>query len=776
MADLVGKKLGRYTVTALIGQGGMATVYRAHDPVLDREVAIKIMHGHLAADPAFVGRFQHEAQAVAALSHPNIVKVFDFGTEVDSYYMVMELIDGSTLANLLTERAAAASPGRGAALSSKEILRIFPPLCSAVDYAGARGMVHRDIKPANVLLTAQGDPVLTDYGIAKLMGATSYTVAGMVMGSAHYMSPEQVQGFPTDVRSDIYSLGVCLFEALAGKVPYDAETTASILAQHLSAPIPPAQRLNPNLPADIQAVVDKVLAKEPENRFQKATALATALQTILSLPGTSTTGTRPVQNLAATVIVQGAPQGARAYTPTGIPIPTPTPTGIPRPTPTGTPVVTAPTRIDSGPQPIHVPVGATRLEQVALAPESPSPYASLGAQSSARRRKKKPWPLIIGAAVVGVALVVAVILLTGGGDKGGEATVTTLPGGIPTGATMVVPTTAMLPQIAQLINEGDSLVRNGQLDEAIDKYNEALKTSPDSDLARTQLGIAYYLHRGFPRDMAPQQLQIATTANPLNGTALDFLGLSLLAVVTEYQTGDLATAEQACRGALKINMRDAQAHAFLARILATDGRLDEAQPEIQTALDLAPKDPWVLASAGWVRSLQSQWTEAATFYQQAIATRPKWAAFLHLYAEALRESGQSQQAMGIYANELLLGQGYEAAAHEGMGVTLWKLGDLAGAVTNLEASLALDATGHYAHWALGAVLDEQGLYDAALPHLQAATMAAPNSAGYQEWLGDCLFNLGRYPEARGAVDKALQIDPNRSGAQSIAAQLQQKGF
>ena len=335
VADLVGKTLGRYTVTALIGQGGMATVYRAHDPVLDREVAIKVMHGHLAADPAFVGRFQHEAQAVAALSHPNIVKVFDFGTEVDSYYMVMELIDGSTLANLLTERAAAASPGRGAALSSKEILRIFPPLCSAVDYAGARGMVHRDIKPANVLLTAQGDPVLTDYGIAKLMGATSYTVAGMVMGSAHYMSPEQVQGFPTDVRSDIYSLGVCLFEALAGRVPYDAETTASILAQHLSAPIPPAQRLNPNLPADIQAVVDKVLAKEPENRFQKATALATALQTILSLPGTSTTGTRPVQNLAATVIVQGAPQGARAYTPTGSD-PDPDPTGIPT-DPTGTP-------------------------------------------------------------------------------------------------------------------------------------------------------------------------------------------------------------------------------------------------------------------------------------------------------------------------------------------------------------------------------------------------------------------------------------------------------
>ena len=127
------------------------------------------------------------------------------------------------------------------------------------------------------------------------------------------------------------------------------------------------------------------------------------------------------------------------------------------------------------------------------------------------------------------------MLLTGAGDKGGQATVTTLPGGVLHGGSMMVPTTALLPQIAQLINEGDSLVRNGQLDEAIDKYDEALKTSPDSDLARTQLGIAYYLHRGFPRDMAPQQLQIATTANPMNGTAWDFLGLSLLAVFTDYQ-------------------------------------------------------------------------------------------------------------------------------------------------------------------------------------------------------------------------------------------------
>jgi tetratricopeptide (TPR) repeat protein len=331
-------------------------------------------------------------------------------------------------------------------------------------------------------------------------------------------------------------------------------------------------------------------------------------------------------------------------------------------------------------------------------------------------------------------------------------------------------------QIAQFINEGDSLVRNGQLDEGIAKYEEALKSSPQSDAARAQLGIAYYLHRGFPRDMAPQQLQLATQANPMNGPAWDFLGLSLLTVATEYQTGDFNSAEQACRAALKLNLKDPQAHAFLARILAAQGRFEEAQPEMQTALDLAPKDPWVLVSAGWVGAMQSKWAESISYYEQAIATRPKWANFLHLYAEALRESGQYEQALGCYQSELLMGQGYEAAAHEGIGVTLWKAGDLAGAVTNLNAALALDNTSHYAHWALGAVLDEQGLYELALPHLQVAVTAIPGSAGYQEWLGDCLYNLGRYEEARAAVDKSLGIDANRTGAQRISGLLQQKGY
>jgi|GEM_PF-950595 len=269
MDDLTGKTLGRYQVLNMVGRGGMATVYQAKDPGLNRTVALKLLHPHLAADPTFVARFRREAQAVAALRHPNIVQVYDFDSSEGLYFMVMEFIDGPTLATMLDRLSRAHHR-----LSPVEVLRIFPPLCSAIDYANGEGMVHRDIKPSNIMLTRKGDPVLADYGIARIAGSISYTLPGTVVGSAQYMSPEQAQGQPADNRSDIYSLGVCLFEALTGRVPFDGETTATILAQHLTAPIPAARALNPDLPPEMEAVLQRVLAKDPAARYQEAAELA----------------------------------------------------------------------------------------------------------------------------------------------------------------------------------------------------------------------------------------------------------------------------------------------------------------------------------------------------------------------------------------------------------------------------------------------------------------------------------------------------------------------
>ena len=241
--DLIGRTLGRYQITALVGRGGMATVYRATHPGLEQTVAVKVLHAHMASDPDLLGRFQREAQAVAALRHPNIVRVVDFDCIDNVYFMVMEYVDGLTMSEHLSDIAAG-----GQRMPVAEVLRLFEPLCSAVDYAHGQGMIHRDIKPSNVLLTAQGEPVLTDYGIAKMIGVTQHTATGTVMGSAYYMSPEQAQGVAVDGRTDIYSLGVMLYESLTGRVPYEGDTLATVLVKHITAPVPAVCPFNADLP------------------------------------------------------------------------------------------------------------------------------------------------------------------------------------------------------------------------------------------------------------------------------------------------------------------------------------------------------------------------------------------------------------------------------------------------------------------------------------------------------------------------------------------------
>lgn len=751
MPDLVGATLGRYQVTALVGQGGMATVYKALDPALDRAVAIKVMHTHLAVDPAFVGRFRHEAKAVAALRHPNIVKVFDFGDQAGAYYMVMEFIDGPTLGSLLETRAGekgtptgsgpgiVSFPGGAGSLTPPEVLRIFPPLCSAIDYATTRGMMHRDIKPANILLTQEGEPVLTDYGIAKIMGATSYTASGVVMGSAHYMSPEQVQGLPTDHRTDIYSLGVVLFEALVGRVPFDADTTASILAQHITAPVPSVQSINPQLPIGMQAVLEKALAKEPEKRYQQADEMAAALQTALVPPA---------------------------------------PAGVPPTSP-----------VSAGQEPTVVVNAAapTRMEPVITAAEtSAEPVWGLPGYPGQLEKKPRRWPLIAAvAAIVVIGGVVAGVLVGTSGDKPAGSTDLTLPGSagsttgpgetfttVPGGGTSSTVSTA---QVAALIADGDTLVDSGRFDEGIAKYQDALRLDPNNEVGRTQLGIAYYL-QSDTTETAENELELVTATNPSSARAWAFLGLLRLLDAYSQRSGDFSSAEQACETALAIDPQSAVAHAFLGRVYAASGRKDEASASMDQALAIAPEDPWVLESAGWTNGVQGDWTAAVPHYRLAATYRPNWAAFLSVLAEALRETGEYDEALGFYQTMIQLDQGYEESAYEGIGVTLWQKGDTSGAITNLEKALALDDTNDYAHWALGAILDEEGDYEAALPHLQRAVALVPNNAGYQEWLGDCYYNLGRYEEAKAAVDTSLRLDPSRPSAQRLRESLKAVGY
>lgn len=283
VASLEGKTLGKYRILEALGRGGMARVYRAYHPQLDRYVAVKVLRSELMEDEAFGdvapgdetwhARFQREAQSVAALRHANIVQVFDFDVQDDVYYMVMELLEGDTLKTRLNDYRV-----RGEQMAWGEIVRIMLDVLDGLAYAHSERMIHRDIKPANILLSRRGQAVLGDFGIAHIIGGTRYTVSGALMGTLHYMAPEQGMQGLCDARSDIYSLGIVFYEMLTQRTPFDADTPLAILMKHVNDPLPLPRRINPEIPEPFEHIVLKALAKKPEDRYQSAAEMAGALR------------------------------------------------------------------------------------------------------------------------------------------------------------------------------------------------------------------------------------------------------------------------------------------------------------------------------------------------------------------------------------------------------------------------------------------------------------------------------------------------------------------
>ena len=272
MEKLVGKELGQFRIVERIGSGGMATVFKAYQPTLDRYVAIKVLPSYHAQDPVFVKRFIQEARSVAKLAHPNIVQIHDFGEHENITYIVMEYVDGGTLKDRLKK-----------ALPPAEAVDFVLQAAEGLDCAHRNGIIHRDVKPANMLVRKDGHLLLSDFGIAKLLEATSnLTRVGTGIGTPQYMSPEQGTGQPVDRRSDIYSLGIVLFHCLTGHVPYTADNPLTITVKHLNEPFPVEKMtIENNVPEPIVRVVLKMTEKQAQNRYQSADVLVDALTSAL---------------------------------------------------------------------------------------------------------------------------------------------------------------------------------------------------------------------------------------------------------------------------------------------------------------------------------------------------------------------------------------------------------------------------------------------------------------------------------------------------------------
>ena len=307
-ADWVGTTLnGRYQILEVLGSGGMSTVFKANDLNLQRVVAVKVVHAHLSSDEEFMRRFQSEATAVAQLRHPHIVGVYDFDSVQGVAYIVFEFVAGENLQEHLTRLAA-----DGRRMPAETAVQIGAQMADALGYAHARSMIHRDVKPANILLDVHGTAYLTDFGIVKMVGGMDHTATGAVVGTAKYMSPEQIRGEQLDGRSDLYSLGIVLYEMTSGRPPYEADSAMTLMMMHVNDPVPDCTAAGISSP--LAPVIQRALAKDPAQRYQTGEELAAALRAVdLSAPAAAA-----VPAAGAATIASGPPPG---------PPPTPQPDG-----------------------------------------------------------------------------------------------------------------------------------------------------------------------------------------------------------------------------------------------------------------------------------------------------------------------------------------------------------------------------------------------------------------------------------------------------------------
>ena len=697
--NLLGRTIGRFEILSELGRGGMAVVYRARQTDLERTVALKVLPPELSLDQSYIARFRQEARSAAALEHPHIVPIYEVGAAEGLQYIAMKYIPGRTLKDDVQERGALPIPQAAA---------ILEQVADALDYAHSQGVIHRDIKPSNMMVAQNGWVYLTDFGLARGSTTSGLTMAGTVMGTPEYMSPEQAQGLATiGPPTDIYALGVVLYELLTGNMPFQADTPMGMLVARLQyAPRPPREYRG-DLPMPVEDVVMRALARRPEARYATAGALVQALKGAAGLGGQLTSAARPPVS---------PPEGTpRPPTPAqGLQTPVSPPAGaapIPPTVPAGTPpyvipasAPTAPAARTATPPPLPV-AGAPAIGTTVVA----------GAQSPAQARR--------GGRGLLIGIVAAVVLLALAG--GAFAFLRRGPD----------------PRVARGLQDGRAaLDQQGGLDKAIASFKQVLTIEPENARAHTMLALIYNL-RGHYKD-AETSARAAIAADSKAPLAQAMLAEAL------SSQNDYDGAFSAANSAIAADEQAAAGYGVRAAIqadravLETDeDLLKQAAADADKALELAAKEDNLARALahrarGYVYWQQYNFDNDDTAVKRGVEEFNQAIGLQGQIAELHSDLGYFYDAQGEHD---LAKQRFEDALardpdyghlHAGLGWNLYYLGDYKGALAEFEQAIKISPEDTDAYVGKGRVYQDQETpdYDAAVDALKQATDIAPKSA------------------------------------------------
>lgn len=705
MNGLIGQTLGGYRITAQIGKGGMASVFKAYQPSLERYVAIKVMPAYYAEqDESFLKRFQREAKAIASLRHPNILIVLDYGEQDGITYIVMEYVESGTLTDLM-----------GRPLPADRMATLIEQVAAALDYAHQSGVVHRDIKPSNILLPKPDWPLLTDFGLAKIVGGSQLTQSGTIAGTPAYMSPEQGRGDQIDARSDIYSLGIVLYEMATGAVPFQAETPMAVVVKHIIDPLPLPRTRNPDLPEGIERVILKALAKEPDDRYQQAGQLAAALNEAAADLRTAPapTADAPEQAVATTlvdeaeVLVEEEPAASR---------------------------------------------GASAPSQAVAEEAAAQPPAGVPVEE--RRKAGSPIsrrPLIGGLVVLAALAAFGAWRLLGAAPEP--------EGRIDAPVEQEGEFASFEPAEGrttdQLIGDAQAKYEAGDFEAALVDLEAARDRDPQAVDQWVQIS-QLYLAMG-DMDNAVGTIEAARSLDPQDAWAHEAAGY------VYQELGDHRTAAEAFERALELDPGGLWIYLGLAESRLALGEPEAAEEAIQRALQAgAEQDPDLLDSIGWLYLDHGDPGQAEAIFGLLTERYPGDLRGPYGMAEIRYQAGDVAGA--IEALEPAAEAAPEASAYETLAWWYWELGQLEQAQRAFERAIELDPQNGYRYVELARALAASGDGDEALRMLQRGAELAAGDPWLYQALGWGYAELARCDLALDYFEQALELEPGMESA------------